>query len=94
MLVACLTMANPPFDSPLTKGGIKGGIGEGQAIGIDLGLNHFAITSDGTKHGNPQYYRKYETKLAKKQQELSHKQLGSHNRYKAKVKVASGRGLR
>ncbi len=70
------------------KGGIKGGIGEGKAIGIDLGLNHFAITSDGTKHGNPRYYRKYETKLAKKQQELSHKQLGSNNRYKAKVKVA------
>ncbi len=80
--VSCL------FDDGKSPPRIKGGIGEGQAIGIDLGLNHFAITSDGTKHGNPQYYRKYETKLAKKQQELTHKQLGSHNRYKAKVKVA------
>ena len=61
---------------------------EGKAIGIDLGLAHFAITSDGSKHGNPQHYRKYETKLAKKQKELSRKELGSNNRYKAKVKVA------
>ena len=61
---------------------------EGNAIGIDLGLTHFAITSDGSKHGNPQHYRKYETKLAKKQKELSRKNLGSNNRYKAKVKVA------
>jgi putative transposase len=25
---------------------------EGKAVGIDLGITHFAITSDGTKHGN------------------------------------------
>jgi putative transposase len=37
---------------------------EGKVVGIDLGLTHFAITSDGSKHGNPQYYRKYEKKLA------------------------------
>ena len=47
-----------------------------------------SITSDGTKHGNPQYYRKYEKKLAKRQKQLSHKLKGSRNRNKARVKVA------
>jgi putative transposase len=61
---------------------------EGKAVGIDLGLTHFAITSDGSKHGNPKYYRKYEKKLAFKQRKLSKKQKGSNNRNKARRKVA------
>ncbi len=61
---------------------------EGKAIGIDVGLNHYAITSDGAKHGNPKYYRKYEKKLAKRQKQLSRKHKGSNNRSKARVKVA------
>ena len=61
---------------------------DGKAVGIDLGLNEFAITSDGTKHGSRKYYRKYERKLASKQKELSRKQKGSNNHRKARVKVA------
>jgi putative transposase len=61
---------------------------EGKAIGIDVGLTHYAITSDGTKHGNPKYYRKYEKKLAKRQKQLSRKLKGSNNRHKARIKVA------
>lgn len=61
---------------------------KGKAIGIDAGLTHFAITSDGSKHANPKYYRKYEEKLTKKQSSLSRKQKGSNNRNKARVKVA------
>ncbi len=61
---------------------------DGKAVGIDMGLNHYAITSDGTKHGNPKYYRQYEEKLAKVQKRLSKKAKGSNNRYKARVKVA------
>jgi putative transposase len=64
-----------------------GGI-EGKAIGIDMGINNYAITSDGTKHGNPKYYRQYEKKLAKAQKRLSKKTKGSNNRYKARVKTA------
>lgn len=60
----------------------------GKAIGIDLGVSHFCITSEGTKHGNPNYYRKYEQKLAKKQKELAKKQKGSNNRHKARKIVA------
>lgn len=61
---------------------------KGKAIGIDVGLTHYAITSDGTKHGNPKYYRKYEKKLARRQKQLSRKLKGSNNRNKARVKVA------
>lgn len=61
---------------------------EGKAVGIDLGLTHFAITSDGSKYGNPNHYRKYEHKLAKKQKRLAKKQKGSHNRNKARKAVA------
>ncbi|HEY9801214.1 MAG TPA: IS200/IS605 family element RNA-guided endonuclease TnpB [Leptolyngbyaceae cyanobacterium] len=61
---------------------------QGKAIGVDMGINHYAVTSDGTKHGNPKYYRKYEVKLAKKQKQLSRKQKRSSNRHKARIKVA------
>ncbi|NER96912.1 MAG: IS200/IS605 family element transposase accessory protein TnpB [Symploca sp. SIO1B1] len=61
---------------------------EGKAIGIDVGLAHFAITSDGSKHGNPQYYRQYEKKLSIHQKRLSRKQKGSSNRNKAKIVIA------
>jgi putative transposase len=61
---------------------------DGKAIGIDLGLTHFAITSDGSKHGNPNHYRKYEQKLAKKQKQLVKKQKGSNNRHKTRKAVA------
>ncbi|OYD97417.1 transposase [Nostoc sp. 'Peltigera membranacea cyanobiont' 210A] len=61
---------------------------EGKAIGVDMGITYYAITSDGTKHGNPKYYRKYEVKLAKKQKQVSRKQKGSSNCNKARIKVA------
>lgn len=61
---------------------------DGKAVGIDVGLTHFAITSDGSKHGNPKYYRKYERKLAIHQKQLSRKQKGSSNRNKARIVVA------
>jgi putative transposase len=57
-------------------------------IGIDLGLTHFAVLSDGTKIGSPRFLRRAEKKLKKTQRELSRKQKGSKNREKARVKVA------
>lgn len=61
---------------------------EGKAIGIDLGLTHFAITSDGSKFNNPKILKKYEVNLKRKQQQLSGKQKGSNNRNKSRLKVA------
>lgn len=57
-------------------------------IGIDLGIKHFAILSDGTKVENPRYLINAETRLKVLQQRLSRKQKGSENWKKAKKKVA------
>ncbi|MFJ3338962.1 RNA-guided endonuclease InsQ/TnpB family protein [Streptomyces sp. NPDC086766] len=57
-------------------------------IGIDLGLTHFAVLSDGMKIGSPRFLRRAEKKLKKAQRELSRKQKGSRNREKARRKVA------
>ncbi|PIB03627.1 transposase, partial [Streptomyces sp. HG99] len=57
-------------------------------IGIDLGLTHFAVLSDGTKIDSPRFLRRTEKKLKKAQRELSRKQKGSKNRAKARLKVA------
>ncbi|MGI5380411.1 RNA-guided endonuclease InsQ/TnpB family protein [Streptomyces sp. CA-251387] len=59
-----------------------------RTIGIDLGLTHFAVLSDGTKIDSPRFLRRAEKKLKKAQQELSRKQKGSKNRAKARLKVA------
>jgi putative transposase len=58
-------------------------------VGIDLGLTHFAVLSDGSKVGNPRFLRRAERRLRKAQKVLSRKQKGSQNRAKAKVKVAT-----
>jgi transposase len=57
-------------------------------VGIDLGLTHFAILSDGRKVTNPRFLRRAERKLRKAQQDLSRKEKGSSNRNKARVEVA------
>lgn len=58
------------------------------AIGIDLGLLHFATLSTGDTVENPRYYRKAEKKLEKAQQALARKKRGSHRRKKAVQQVA------
>ena len=57
-------------------------------VGIDLGLTHFAVRSDGAKVAAPKFLRRAARKLTRLQQELSRKQRGSANRKKAVVKVA------
>jgi len=64
---------------------------EGKVIGIDLGLTHFAITSNGckvSKYDNPKHLAKHEKNLKRKQQKLAKKQKGSNSRNKAKKTVA------
>jgi len=56
-------------------------------VGIDLGLNHFAVLSDGQTIENPRCLRKSESKLAKVQRQFSRKKRKSRNREKARVKV-------
>ncbi|WP_327253204.1 RNA-guided endonuclease InsQ/TnpB family protein [Streptomyces sp. NBC_01244] len=56
-------------------------------VGIDLGLTHFAILSDGTKIDSPRFLRRAEKKLKREQRRLSRKAKGSNNRTKARIKV-------
>ena len=61
---------------------------DGKAIGLDVGLIDFVVTSDGSKYANPKHLKKYSRNLKRKQQKLSRKQKGSHTRFKAKRLVA------
>jgi putative transposase len=61
---------------------------EGKAIGLDMGIKDFCVTSDGSKFDNPRWLEKHERNLRNKQKELSRKQKGSNNRNKARIKVA------
>ncbi|SDZ35610.1 putative transposase [Saccharopolyspora shandongensis] len=58
------------------------------AVGIDLGLKHFVVLSDGRKIACPKFLRHTEKKLKRAQRALSRKETGSRNREKARVKVA------
>jgi putative transposase len=59
-----------------------------QITGIDLGLNHFAVLSDGRKISPPRFLRRAEKNLKRRQRDLSRKEKGSRNRDKARLKVA------
>jgi putative transposase len=57
-------------------------------VGIDLGLTHFAVLSDGRKIAHPQFLRRAEKKLRRRQRDLARKVQGSRNRDKERIKVA------
>jgi putative transposase len=57
-------------------------------VGIDLGLTHFAVLSDGRKITSPRFLRRAAKKLRRAQRSLSRKEKGSRNREKARVRVA------
>lgn len=55
-------------------------------VGIDVGLKHIAVASDGTVCDAPESLKKLDKKLRKVQREVSKKQKGSNNRAKALLK--------
>jgi putative transposase len=59
-----------------------------KVTGIDLGLSHFAIESNGRKTANPRFVKRAEKNLRRKQRQLSRKAKGSANRAKARILVA------
>ena len=63
-------------------------INKGKEIGIDLGLKSFATLSNGKIISNPKHLQKQEDKLAFLQRNLTRCKKGSHNRNKARYKVA------
>lgn len=60
----------------------------GKEVGFDLGLNDFAVLSDGNVISMPLFYKENEKKLKKLHRQLSKKQKGSKNRKKALIKLA------
>ena len=57
-------------------------------IGIDLGIKHLAVDSNGVEYPNNKYLAKSEKKLARLQRQLSRKPSGSNRHEKARIKVA------
>ncbi|MBD0741229.1 RNA-guided endonuclease TnpB family protein [Streptomyces sp. CBMA152] len=57
-------------------------------VGIDLGLGHFAVLSDGRKIDSPRFLRRAEKRLKRAQHNLSRKAKGSNNRNKARITLA------
>jgi len=62
--------------------------GSGAELGIDLGLAHFAVLSDGRKITSPRFLRRAEKKLKHAQRAMSRKQEHSANREKARANLA------
>lgn len=60
----------------------------GAAVGIDMGLKAFAVTSDGMKYPNHKYLAKSQKKLARLQRQLSRKTKGSRNWEKNRLQLA------
>ena len=54
-----------------------------RTVGIDVGLESFAVTSDGEYIENPRYLREAETVFRVSQRSVSRKKKGSSNRRKA-----------
>lgn len=60
----------------------------GHALGIDVGLTHFAVTSTGRKVANRRFVKRAAANLRRKQKALCRKQKGSNARQKARLQVA------
>ena len=60
----------------------------GGAVGVDLGVKDFAVTSGGERIANPRHLERKARRLARYQRRLARCQRGSANRAKAAAKVA------
>ena len=59
-----------------------------KAVGIDLGVKDFVITSDGEVFNNLHFKKSQSDKIKRLQKQLSRKEKGSNNRDKARIKLA------
>jgi putative transposase len=60
----------------------------GHAVGVDLGVKDFAVTSDGERLANPRHLERKARNLARYQRRLARCRKGSANRAKARAKAA------
>ena len=72
-------------DGDLTHRGLQD---TDNAVGIDLGVKDFVITSNGEVFNNLHFKKTKTNKIKRLQRQLSRKEKGSNNRNKARVKLA------
>ncbi|MDW7655711.1 MAG: transposase [Bacillota bacterium] len=57
-------------------------------VGVDMGISHFIILSDGTKYENPRFMGNRLKKLQQSHRHFSRKEKNSKNRDKARISLA------
>ena len=57
-------------------------------VGVDVGIKHLAITSEGKYFENPTALKRYERKLKRLNRQLNRRKKGSRNWHKTKAKLA------
>ena len=62
--------------------------GEPQAVGLDMGIAYFCVSSQGEYTANPRHFAKYERQLRVGNRALARKKKGSANWYKQKAKLS------
>lgn len=72
-------------DGDLTHKGLRD---TDNAVGIDLGIKDFVITSEGEVFDNLHFKKSQSNKIKRLQRQLSKKQKGSNNRNKARIRLA------
>jgi putative transposase len=63
-------------------------IDRSKAVGIDLGIKHFCVLSNGKKVGNPRFGKGVENRIARLNRRVSRKIKGSNNRARARIRLA------
>ncbi|WP_420812437.1 RNA-guided endonuclease InsQ/TnpB family protein [Kallotenue papyrolyticum] len=74
---ACFSVETKPAPLPETQ----------RAVGVDVGLTHFATLSTGEQLANPRFFRRDEQALAKAQRRLSKAEKGTPERVKRRKVV-------
>jgi putative transposase len=87
------------FEDDTAKPELPAAFPEDSVVGVDVGLTHIAIESNGRKTDNPRFVKRAQHNLRRKQKSLSRKRKGSKNRNKARhlvsvahERVANARG--
>ena len=57
-------------------------------VGVDVGIKHLAVTSEGVYYENPKALKSYERELKRLQRQLGRRKKGSRNWHKTQSKLA------
>lgn len=60
---------------------------DNKILGLDVGINNYIMDSEGKSVVHPKIFEKHYSRLKKAHRNLSKKKKGSHNRYKARIRL-------